>query len=139
MLSRDATLSSRFASLLGDTTASYKHLFLRALVQQVRNKSEQGNYQIEIRTLIVEMAAIAWVPSALYKLSFGFQDQVGQIIELLKKKVSLKPGSPHSSRSVAKQIELLYDQAGLLRIPATAVNMCGVMNFRQTALAHRFI
>lgn len=63
---------------------SYKFAFFQALLTIC---SQRGfthiDGKIECKSLAVEMAAFAWYPHTFHKLSFGHQDELGNILNLL--------------------------------------------------------
>jgi hypothetical protein len=66
-----------FTKLLENTTNSYKYLYLKALTERVT----QGDTEVSIDNLIIDMLVLAWYPSQYFRLSFGLQDQIGTIFK----------------------------------------------------------
>ena len=56
-------------------STSYKALWFNSIFEEVI----KGNKEIEIKKIISKMVAYAWYPAIYYKLSLGFQDQMGKI------------------------------------------------------------
>ncbi|WP_068546524.1 HNH endonuclease domain-containing protein [Thalassotalea crassostreae] len=83
-------LSNYFQLLLKDTSTSYKFLFLNAIIDRVNATDER---LLSLDDLIIDMLVTAWYPNQFFKLSFGKQDQIGNLFLSqnfkYKKKISL--------------------------------------------------
>ncbi len=69
--------AAMFSRLLENTTNSYKYLFLKAITERV----VRGEDHINIDDLIIDMLVLAWYPNQYFKLSFGLQDQIGNVFK----------------------------------------------------------
>lgn len=73
-----------------DTTTSYKFLWFLSLLSLIRRTNDCSLRSADILT---EMATIAWHPVCLYRLSFGRQDTLQDMILELKRKSGLAADS----------------------------------------------
>lgn len=89
-----------FSRLLGNTTNSYKYLFLNSIIERII----QGEELISIDELIIDMLVFAWYPSQYFKLSFGLQDQVGNVFE--EQSFIYNSSIPITSASFTNQLRL---------------------------------
>ncbi|MCB0387058.1 MAG: hypothetical protein KDD43_16810, partial [Bdellovibrionales bacterium] len=70
----------RLSRVFSNTTNSYKYLFFLAILRHLKRRGFGGGV-IQLSDLAKEMCVIAWYPRIYYKLSFGVQDRVGQLID----------------------------------------------------------
>lgn len=63
----------------GSTAAAYKFFWLLALLRLAPHAS-----RFAVRDVLIEMVLIAWTPAALYRLSFGQQDRLQDLIRDLQ-------------------------------------------------------
>jgi len=92
--------SAMFSKLLINTTNSYKYLFLKSITERIT----QGEEHITIDDLIIDMLVLAWYPSQYFKLSFGLQDQVGNIFK--EQNFTYNSSVPITSTSFKTQLRL---------------------------------
>jgi hypothetical protein len=71
---------SDLAAAFLNTTASYKHLFFRAILDEI---AVGGGREISFETLGRRMLETAWWPVKRYRLFLGAQDQVAKILDQL--------------------------------------------------------
>jgi hypothetical protein len=69
--------TSDFIALLGDTTNSYKYLFLKSVLSRINQNQEK----ISISDIVIDQLVYAWYPSQYFKLSFGLQDKISQVFK----------------------------------------------------------
>ena len=77
-LPKSANVESRLLEMALDFknfSTSYKALWFNSIFEEVI----KGNKEIEIKKIISKMVSYAWYPAIYYKLSLGFQDQMGKI------------------------------------------------------------
>jgi len=72
-----------FSRLFKNTTNSYKYLFLLAVLRITgkRNLLNNDSHIISLSEITEEMLIIAWYPHVLFRLSFGSQDKIAEIID----------------------------------------------------------
>lgn len=77
-----AALSRLFKS----TTNSYKYLFFLSILEVLpqREVTAEGTVKIPMLELAAEMLVLSWYPIKFFNLSFGVQDQVTKLIDLLE-------------------------------------------------------
>lgn len=71
------------AQLFRSTTNSYKFLFFHAILACLDGRPRDAQPAIPLREVIVEMLSNAWYPHTLFRLSFGSQDKIGQVLDRL--------------------------------------------------------
>lgn len=70
--------------IFDNRATSYKFAFFQALLNICSQRDFTNiDGKIECKSLAVEMAAFAWYPHTFHKLSFGHQDELGNILNLL--------------------------------------------------------
>lgn len=69
------------AAVFRHTTNSYKPLFFLALLNKLNTHADKTIFTLD--ALAIEMTTLAWYPLNYFHLSFGKQDQVGNIIARL--------------------------------------------------------
>jgi hypothetical protein len=72
-----AALSRLFA----DVTASYKFLFLLAILDRLERIDFDIDMPINLQDLALDMLTLAWYPHVYFKLSFGKVDQIAQHLD----------------------------------------------------------
>jgi len=92
--------SAMFSKLLINTTNSYKYLFLKSITERII----QGEELISIDDLNIDMLVLAWYPNQYFKLSFGLQDQVGNIFK--EQNFIYNSSVPITSTSFKNQLRL---------------------------------
>ncbi|MCX6902421.1 MAG: hypothetical protein NTW03_02845 [Verrucomicrobia bacterium] len=80
--------------VFNDTATSYKFLWFLALLSLLRRP---GDKSILLSEIFTEMAAIAWHPVCLYRLSLGRQDTIQAVILSIREKSELKPDADETS------------------------------------------
>lgn len=75
----------KLAALFNNTTNSYKYLFFHALLKAIKSRSNNnaadGNWLISFEEIFIEFVKLAWYPHRYFRLSFGIQDRVAQLID----------------------------------------------------------
>ena len=70
--------AGKLEAVFGHTTASYKYLLLKAVLQLLDQASNNGrDVCFQISEIRIEMLVNAWFPSQFFRLSFGRQDTLG--------------------------------------------------------------
>ncbi|MCB0367453.1 MAG: hypothetical protein H6624_02430 [Bdellovibrionaceae bacterium] len=70
----------RLSRVFLKTTNSYKYLFFLSILRHLK-RTRFGAGEIQLSELAKEMCVIAWYPRIYFKLSFGVQDKIGQLID----------------------------------------------------------
>lgn len=80
-----------FAQCLNNTTNSYKYLFLLALLDRIGHVQSQTQANtpivVSLTDIALDMAALAWYPIRHFRLSFGGQDPLPQLLFALDDKI----------------------------------------------------
>ena len=95
-----------FVQVLTETTNSYKYLFLLALLN--RASSHATNLEpikIPLTELAVDMLTLAWYPCRYFKLSFGAQDQIPQLLLKIGNNVSTRKHGTEVLKHIRLEIE----------------------------------
>ena len=71
--------NSALSSVFNNTSATYKFYWFLAIIEEI----EQGKKEIEKKRLFSRMVANAWYPINYFKVSFGSQDNISEIIKYL--------------------------------------------------------
>src|SRR3954469_22223959 len=74
--------------VFNDTTNSYKLLWFLAILSLLKQSAQQN---FPISDLLVEMAAAAWHPVCFFRLSFGKQDKLQDLVLALRDESGLPP------------------------------------------------
>ncbi len=77
----------KLSSVFRDTATSYKYLFLRSIVDAVR---ENQDGRIGLDDLSLRMLVTAWYPHTYFKLSFGKADKIGTILDNISPELASK-------------------------------------------------
>jgi hypothetical protein len=76
------------SGIFSDTTNSYKLYWMYAILDIL--KQESIDNQLDTKDIAIRMIALAWYPIAVFKLSFGKQDQIGKTVEYISNYVDIK-------------------------------------------------
>jgi hypothetical protein len=74
------------SGIFRDCTNSYKFVWFLAILDAVQEKHEP---RIMIDDLLAQIVATVWYPVNYFRLSFGKQDKLGQVVENLKSETGL--------------------------------------------------
>jgi hypothetical protein len=77
--------NNALASVFNNTSATYKFYWFLGIIEEV----DQGRKEIEKTRIFSRMIANAWYPINYFKISFGVQDKIAEIIEYLEKNTDL--------------------------------------------------
>ena len=77
--------NNALASVFNNTSATYKFYWFLGIIEEV----EQGRKEIEKTRVFSRIIANAWYPINYFKISFGVQDKITEIIEYLNKNTGL--------------------------------------------------
>ena len=69
--------------LFRDKTNSYKYLFLLSLLTLLKGRNFKIDDGISLRDIEIEMLVTAWYPHVFFKLSFGTQDKISSVLQLI--------------------------------------------------------
>lgn len=72
--------NNALASVFNNTSATYKFYWFLGIIEEI----EQGRKKIDKVRVFARMIAKAWYPINYFKISFGAQDKIAEIIEYLK-------------------------------------------------------
>lgn len=78
--------NNALASIFNYTSATYKFYWFLAIVEEV----ESGNKEIQKDRLFARMISNAWYPVKYFRLSFGSQDHISQLINDFFNSTSIK-------------------------------------------------
>ncbi|GGE25453.1 HNH endonuclease domain-containing protein [Psychroflexus planctonicus] len=73
--------NTALASVFNYTSATYKFYWFLGIIEEV----EQGKKQIQKQAIFARMLANAWYPVEYYRLSFGSQDKIEELIQDFKR------------------------------------------------------
>lgn len=72
--------NNALASIFNDTSTTYKFYWFLGMIEEI----EQGRKKIEKKRIFTRMIANAWYPITYFKISFGVQDKITEIIQFLQ-------------------------------------------------------
>jgi hypothetical protein len=84
---------SALAASFDEVTNSYKFYWFLAILEQVREVPARF---IPLDALLARMVASVWYPTNYFRLSFGKQDRLGNVVALLGEQAGLPMDSPRS-------------------------------------------
>ncbi len=98
----------------GQVTNSYKLLFFQALMAVLPRQTGEKELAIDLERIGVEMLALAWYPHVYFRLSFGLQDQVGQVLDALEFDVGphAVAGNAETQQRLRRAIAEQWDRIG---------------------------
>ena len=105
---------SQLASIFDDVTTSYKFLFFKGLLNQLKNNEFNSNI-IDVDEVMIDMIAFAWYPSTYFMISLGKQDQINNVLKQVKISQRTKNNFPNLRKEIKNQI-LQLDLPDLLRL-----------------------
>lgn len=107
-------LVSALSRIFKQTSTSYKYLFCRAAFCLLA-EGKTGSGTLQLDDIYVEMAATAWYPRVLFKLSFGRADQIGSILDGLAPNQGGHSGSSRPGRAqLRERLRQQADSIGLI-------------------------
>jgi hypothetical protein len=74
-----------FSAIFKQKTNSYKFLFFIGLLRRLKRENFQSPGPFSLAELQAEMLALAWYPHTYFRLSFGRQDQVANMLSNIQK------------------------------------------------------
>lgn len=83
---------SALAASFDDVTNSYKFYWFLAIIEQVR---ETQNRTIPLDLLLAQMVAGVWYPANFFRLSFGKQDRLANVVAQISQQAGLPADTPH--------------------------------------------
>lgn len=88
-LDTNADIKNPLSNVFEKTTSSYKFLFFKTLldIQGLTGVIEHKHTEISLEKLYYLFLVNSWYPISMFKLSFGKQDKIGNLIQNLKSKV----------------------------------------------------
>ena len=96
---------SAFVQLLSNTTNSYKYLFLLALINRIGQTPVNQSIKIPLTDMALDMAALAWYPCRYFRLNFGSQDQLPQLLSDIGGDVSTAKHGKEFLRKIRLEIQ----------------------------------
>jgi hypothetical protein len=93
-----------FVQLLNETTNSYKYLFLLSLLKRIGQTPPNLPISIPLIDMALDMATLAWYPCRYFKLSFGSQDQLPQLLFNVGNSVSTRKHGAEVLKHIRREI-----------------------------------
>ena len=93
-------------SIFDDVATSYKFLFFKGLLNQLKN-NEFKSAPIDLDEVMIDMISFAWYPSTYFKISLGNRDQIVNILNKVQIPKSSKSNFLSLRSNIKKQISLL--------------------------------
>lgn len=93
-----------FVQLLNETTNSYKYLFLLSLLKRIGQTPPNQTISIPLIDMALDMATLAWYPCRYFKLSFGSQDQLPQLLFNVGDSVSTRKHGAEVLKHIRREI-----------------------------------
>jgi hypothetical protein len=113
---------SEFCCIFDNVTNSYKYLFFKALLEQLK-ANDFKNRNLQLDSIMIEMIVQAWYPCVFFKIFLGKQDQIPKFLGTLSK----PNGSPRDASrlrlNLASQIKFC-GAPNLLRYVPTLLLTC---------------
>ena len=81
-LTPDVTKAAYLERMLDKNAASYKHYWLRAIVEELA----EGHREMSFTALVARMVASAWYPVVYFHLSLGASDKLAELIAHLQQR-----------------------------------------------------
>lgn len=81
--------NNALASIFNYTSATYKFYWFLGIIEEIEN----GNYRIPKENIFARMISNSWYPITFFKLSFGSQDKIPEIINYFKNVLPLYENS----------------------------------------------
>lgn len=81
--------SNALASIFNYTSATYKFYWFLGIIEEIEN----GNHSIPKENIFARMISNSWYPITFFKLSFGSQDKIPEIINYFKNVLPLYENS----------------------------------------------
>ncbi len=69
------------SSIFNNTSASYKYIYFLSLLNLIKDNS--GKKIFTFKEIEEEMVYIGWFPHTYYKLNFGVNDKLGEVIDTI--------------------------------------------------------
>ncbi|KAB2954240.1 hypothetical protein F9B85_00655 [Heliorestis acidaminivorans] len=98
------------SNVFSKTTSSYKYLFFMSLLELIRDNGFDIKKAISFNDIAKNMLVNAWYPHTFFRLSFGKQDQIGQVLDGLNIQ-----SKAHNKDSLLKEFEKNHIGYQLLR------------------------
>lgn len=102
------------SAIFDSTSTSYKPLFFIGLLQLIESRMRRldSNREFALNEITSSLLSFGWYPHRFFKLSFGLQDQVGEVLDHLVFDLSehaVTRPSAHQTlqRAIAKQFDLI--------------------------------
>ena len=89
--------------IFDDKATSYKFLFFKGLLNQLKN-NEFKSEPIILEDVMIDMISFAWYPSAYFKISLGNRDQIINVINKVQIPKSSKSNFSALRSNIKKQI-----------------------------------
>jgi len=93
-------------SIFDDVATSYKFLFFKGLLNQLKN-NEFKSKPIDLVEVMIDMISFAWYPSTYFKISLGNRDQIVNVLNKVKIPKSSKSNFSSLRNNIKNQISYL--------------------------------
>ena len=90
-------------SIFDDVATSYKFLFFKGLLNQVKIK-EFKNETIKLEEVMIDMISFAWYPATFFKISLGNRDQIIKVLNKVQVPKNSKNNFSVLRNNIKKQI-----------------------------------
>lgn len=103
------------SAIFHKTTTSYKLLFFIGLLQLIESRMRRSDdtRAFSLDEIIESLLSFGWYPHRFFKLSFGVQDQVGDVLDRLVFNLSEQAvTSPESHQALRQAIADQFDRIG---------------------------
>jgi len=70
---------SEFSGVFDNVTTSYKYLFFKGVLEQLKNNNFNKR-TLSLESIMIDMVVHAWYPSIFFKIFLGKQDQIAKVL-----------------------------------------------------------
>lgn len=103
-------------SIFDDVATSYKFLFFKGLLNQLKNNEFKAE-PIKLEDVMIDMISFAWYPSTYFKISLGSRDQIVNILSKVQIPKSSKSNFSSLRYNIKKQISSIEMPDILKHVP----------------------
>lgn len=103
-------------SIFDDVATSYKFLFFKGLLNQLKNNEFKAE-PIKLQDVMIDMISFAWYPSTFFKISLGNRDQIVKILTKVQIPKTSKNNFSSLRDNIKKQISSLEIPDILKHVP----------------------
>ncbi len=105
-----------FTSIFDDIVTSYKFLFFKGVINQLKN-NEFKLEPINLDEVMIDMISFAWYPTTYFKISLGNRDQIVSILNKIQIPKNSKSNFSSLRGNIKKQISFLNMPDLLKHVP----------------------